>query len=140
MHRWTGFSSPESVTDKLIVMVLAIVLFVVMMSAILWLIDRPKFPNWLIVVGFLGPVTIALVVGLLYPACDTVWRSFQVSPVALGHNGKPIINPKTGQRTTELGFSLDNYKQVFTDPSFQKVLINTVLWVILVPVWPRSSG
>ena len=110
------------------------------MALILWLIDRPKVPNWLVVVGFLGPVTIALVVGLLYPALSTVYRSFQVSQVALGPDGKPIINPQTGQRSTELAFSLDNYTKFFTDPGFQKVLINTVLWVILVPVVATVFG
>ena len=39
------FLNPTSVTDKLIVMVIAIVLFVAIMSLILWLIDRPKVPT-----------------------------------------------------------------------------------------------
>ena len=38
---------PTTVSDKLISMVVAIVLFVAVMSLILWLIDRPKIPNWL---------------------------------------------------------------------------------------------
>ena len=134
------FLEPESVTDKLIVMVFAIVLFVAIMSAILWLIDRPEVPNWLVVVGFLGPVTIAMAIGLLYPALGTICRSFQVSATALGANGKPIINPNTGQKTTELTFSLANYEKIFTDPTFQKVLLNTVLWVILVPLLATAFG
>src|SRR5664279_5964925 len=134
------FLNPTSVADKLIVMVIAIVLFVAIMGLILWLIDRPNVPNWLVVVGFLGPVTIALVIGLFYPALGTVWRSFQVSQTAIGPDGKPIINPNTGQKTTELGFSLTNYQTVFTDPNFQKVLINTVWWVVLVPVLATFFG
>jgi alpha-glucoside transport system permease protein len=134
------FLKPESVTDKLLVMVLAILLFVVVLSAILWVIDRPKVPLWVIVAGFLGPVTIALVVGLFYPAASTAWRSFQVSSVVLGENGKPIIDRTTGQRSTALSFSLDNYKEVFTDPNFQKVLINTALWVVLVPIIATVFG
>jgi alpha-glucoside transport system permease protein len=134
------FLNPTSVSDKLIVMVIAIVLFVAIMGLILWLIDRPNIPNWLVVVGFLGPVTIALVVGLLYPALGTVWRSFQVSQTAVGPDGKPVINPSTGQKTSELAFSLNNYQTVFTDPSFQKVLINTVWWVILVPILATGFG
>ncbi len=132
--------NPTTVSDKLISMVVAIVLFVAVMSLILWLIDRPKLPLWVVVVGFLGPVTIALAVGLLYPALSTVWRSFQVSQVAIGANGKPIINPQTGQRTTELVFSVDNYTKIFSDPAMQKVLINTVLWVVLVPVVATLFG
>jgi alpha-glucoside transport system permease protein len=131
---------PTSVSDKLLSMVVAIVLFVGIMALILWLIDRPKVPLWLIVVGFLGPVTVALVVGLLYPAIGTLVRSFQVSEIALGANGKPIINPQTGQRTSELAFSVDNYTKIFTDPAMQKVLINTVLWVVLVPLIATAFG
>src|SRR6478735_6602849 len=134
------FLNPTSVSDKLIVMVVAIVLFVAIMAAILWLIDRPNVPNWLVVVGFLGPVTIAMVIGLLYPALGTVYRSFQVSQAAVGPDGKPVINPNTGQKTSELAFSLANYDKVFTDPAFQKVLLNTVWWVILVPVVATAFG
>jgi alpha-glucoside transport system permease protein len=80
------------------------------------------------------------VVGLLYPAIGTLVRSFQVSEIALGANGKPIINPQTGQRTSELAFSVDNYTKIFTDPAMQKVLINTVLWVVLVPLIATAFG
>jgi alpha-glucoside transport system permease protein len=134
------FLRPDTVFDKLRGMVVAILIFVVVLSAILWLIDRPKVPNWLVVVGFLGPVTIAIAAGLLYPALSTTYRSFQVSSVVLGPEGKPIIDRATGQRSTELSFSLDNYTTVFTDPDFQKVLINTALWVILVPVIATGFG
>jgi len=134
------FLRPESVFDKLLVMVVAILLFVVIMSVILWVIDRPKVPTWVVVFGFLGPVTIALIIGLLYPAMATAYRSFQVSSVVLGENGKPIIDRTTGQRSTELAFSFDNYTRIFSEPSFQKVLINTALWVILVPIIATGFG
>ena len=58
------FLSPTSVSDKLIAMVVAIVLFVAIMGGILWIIDRPKIPNWLVVIGFLGPVTLFMAIGL----------------------------------------------------------------------------
>jgi alpha-glucoside transport system permease protein len=132
--------NPTSVTEKLLIMVVAIALFVGVMALILYLIDRPRVPNWLVVVGFLGPVTLAIALGLLYPALGTVWRSFQVSQAAVGPDGKPIINPNTGQKTSELAFSFANYDKVFTDPNFQKVLINTVWWVILVPVVATAFG
>jgi alpha-glucoside transport system permease protein len=134
------FLRPESTFDKLLVMVVAILLFVVIMSLILWVIDRPGVPTPVVVFGFLGPVTIALIVGLLYPALSTTYRSFQVSSVVLGPDGNPIINRTTGQRSTELAFSLQNYQTVFTDPGFQKVLINTALWVILVPLVATGFG
>jgi len=131
---------PESIPEKFLGMFLAIVLFIAIMSLILWIIDRPKVPNWLVVVGFLGPVTIAMAIGLFYPALITAYRSFQVSETALGPDGKPIINPTTGQKSSELTFSLSNYTKIFTDPGFQKVLINTVWWVILVPVVATTIG
>jgi len=134
------FFRPESVTDKLLVMVVAVVIFVLVMSLILWVIDRPNVPNWVVVLGFLGPVTLFMAIGLLYPALGTVLRSFQVTQVAVGPDGKPIINPQTGQRASELGFSLANYEKIFTDPAFQKILINTALWVILVPVLATGFG
>ena len=134
------FLSPTSVSDKLIAMVVAILLFVAIMGGILWVIDRPKIPNWLVVIGFLGPVTLFMAIGLLYPALGTVYRSFQVSQTAFDPGGKPIINPQTGQRSTELVFSLSNYQKIFTDPAFQKVLINTVFWVVLVPVLATLIG
>ncbi len=132
--------NPTTVSDKILSMILAIVLFIAIMGLILWLIDRPKVPLWVVVAGFLGPVTIALVVGLFYPAIKTIVTSFQVSQVAVGANGKPIINPQTGQRTTEQVFSFDNYTKIFTDPAFQKVLLNTVYWVVLVPVIATLFG
>ncbi len=111
------------------------------MALILWLIDRPNIPNWLVVVGFLGPGDDRVGRRPVLPGAQArSYRSFQVSQTALGPDGKPIINPQTGQKTTELAFSLANYQTVFTDPSFQKVLINTVWWVILVPVLATAFG
>ena len=106
------FLRPESFVDKILVMIVAVLLFVVVLSAILWLVDREKTPKWLVAVGFIGPVTLALIIGLLYPALKTVYRSFQVSSVVRGENGKPIIDRQTGQRQTELTFSFDNYGTV----------------------------
>lgn len=131
---------PETVGEKFLGMFLAIILFIAIMSLILWIIDRPKIPTWVVVTGFLGPVTVALAIGLFYPALNTVWRSFQVSQTAVGPDGKPIINPQTGQKSSELAFSLDNYTKVFTESGFQKVLLNTVWWVVLVPVVATAFG
>lgn len=134
------FLQPSTTTDKLIVMVVAIVLFVAIVGLILYAIDRPRIPNWVVVLGFLGPVTIALAVGLLYPAIGTVVKSFQTVQTAVGPNGKSVINPNTGQKMTEKIFGLGNYDRIFTDPSFQKILVNTALWVILVPLVSTLIG
>ena len=81
------------------------------------------------------------VVGLFYPALGTVYRSFQVSQTAFGPDGKPIINPQHRAEDDRAGFQPHQLPTVFTDPNFQKVLINTVL--VGDPGagrWPPRSG
>ncbi|TFV66830.1 UNVERIFIED_ORG: sugar ABC transporter permease [Bacillus sp. AZ43] len=103
-------------------MVVAIVLFVVVMGAILFAVDRPRrIPNWVVVAGFLAPTGILLIVGLVYPALRTIWGSF------LNGDGSEFVG-------------LDNYQTVFTEDSFQTVLRNTVLWVVLVPLVTTGLG
>jgi alpha-glucoside transport system permease protein len=107
---------------KFALMVVAIVLFTVVMGAILFAVDRPKrVPNWVVAAGFLGPTLILLLVGLVYPALSTIKGSFY------NKNGSKFIG-------------LDNYATVFTTDSFQTVLRNTVLWVVLVPLVTTGLG
>ncbi|MCW2741175.1 MAG: carbohydrate transporter rane protein [Blastococcus sp.] len=107
---------------KLALMVVAILLFTVVMGAILFAVDRPKrVPNWVVVAGFLGPTLILLLVGLVYPALSTIKGSFY------NKNGSTFVG-------------LDNYATVFTTDSFQTVLRNTVLWVVLVPLVTTGLG
>ena len=74
------------------------------MSLILWLIDRPNVPNWLVVVGFLGPVTIAHGRRSAVPgARHRVSARSRSAQAAVGPDGKPIINPQTGQRDVGAG-------------------------------------
>ena len=130
--------NPTSAGDKLLVMVVAIVIFVALVGLILWAIDRPKIPNWVVVLGFLGPVTLALLGGLFYPAVGTVIRSFQKIQNVIGPDGKRIL--VNGKVTTEKVFGLDNYGRIFTEDGFQRVLLNTVAWVILVPLLATGFG
>ncbi|MEO5832131.1 MAG: sugar ABC transporter permease [Nakamurella sp.] len=130
--------SPTSIGEKLLIMVVAILIFVAIVGLILWAIDRPKIPNWVVVFGFLGPVTIALAGGLLYPAVGTVVRSFQKIENVLGPDGKRIL--VSGKVTTKNVFGLDNYSRIFSEEGFQRVLLNTVAWVVLVPLLATSFG
>jgi len=130
--------SPSSAGEKLLVMVVAILIFVALVGLILWAIDRPKIPNWVVVLGFLGPVTIALAGGLLYPAVGTVIRSFQKIQNVVGPDGKRVI--VKGKVSTENVFGFDNYSRIFTEDGFQRVLLNTVAWVILVPLLATGFG
>ncbi len=113
---------PDGPADKFILMAIAILLFVVVMGLILFLVDRPKnAPRWFVVVGFVGPAVLAIAFGLVYPALATMWSSL------FNKNGSEFI-----------GF--DNYVTAVTQPAFQVVLRNTVLWIVLVPLLSTVLG
>jgi alpha-glucoside transport system permease protein len=114
------------VSEKLLAMLFAIVLFVVVMSAILVAVDRRTWfgwqvPRWLVAGGFLGPAVLMLGFGLIYPALRTVYQSFF-------------------DRTSENFVGLDNYLTVFTQDGFQTVLRNTMIWVLVVPIASTFIG
>ncbi|GEO93926.1 carbohydrate ABC transporter permease [Kocuria turfanensis] len=111
----------DTTAEKLLVMCVAILLFVGVTAAVLWLVDRPSLPRWVPLVGFLGPAVALLVFGLLYPAARTVLGSFQAR-----------------DRQTWVG--LDNYRTILTEDGFQTVLLNTALWVLLVPTVATAVG
>ena len=119
-HSWLSkmLFSPSTVGQKIFVMFLAIVVFVVVMGLILWLVDRPKVPNGVLVAGFIGPVVIALGGGLLWTGITTIINSFR------GASG-------SGDPAGWVGFA--NYANVFSGPN-TKMLINTVVWIIVVPI------
>ena len=122
-------------------MIVAVLLFALVMGGIILAVDRKRIPNWLLVTGFLGPVVLVLGFGRFYPAVKTLWTSFTKTQDALGPDGKKIINPLTGQVTKEEVFSgFQNYGKIFTDDALQKVLLNTALWVILVPLVATAVG
>lgn len=112
----------ETVVEKLVVMLFAVMLFVVVMGAILYAVDRPKnVPRWLVIAGFLGPTLLMLSFGLIYPAARTIYESFF-------------------DRTGETFVGLQNYTTAFTQDEFQLVLRNTAIWVFLVPVAATLIG
>lgn len=112
---------PETVPEKLLVMVFAIALFALVMGAVLAIVDRPRLPKWVPVSGYLGPALILIVFGLLWPGILTIRNSFY---------------DRLGQ-----GFvGLDNYVIIFTDAGFIQVLVNTFWWVVLVPLVATGLG
>ncbi|WP_299038673.1 carbohydrate ABC transporter permease [uncultured Pseudokineococcus sp.] len=116
------FLDAETTAHKLALMVLAIALFALVMGAILFAVDKPKrVPQWVVVLGFLGPPVLLLLVGLVYPALRTLVGSFQ------GRDGEDFVG-------------VDNYAAVFTNPELLLVLRNTVLWVVLVPLVATLFG
>ena len=111
--------------EKFIQMLIAIVLFYGVMAAILLLTQRLRSRNGERVqaAAFLGPSLLLIGVGLLYPACVTVWQSL---------HGSAIFNPPF--------VGLDNYKELFTNKQQITVLRNTLFWVVLTPILATAIG
>jgi len=108
--------------QKLTMMVIAIVLFVSIMTLILSVVERIRnMPNSLVAMFFLAPTLVGLGFGLVFPGLDTLRRS------VLDRNGKEFIG-------------LDNYITAFTEDQFQVVLRNTAIWVITVPIVATLIG
>jgi alpha-glucoside transport system permease protein len=115
------FLSAESTAHKFLLMFLVMALFIIVMGAILFAVDRPRLPRWVPIIGFLGPAVLLILFGLVYPAIVTVRESFYD---AAGN--------------TAVG--LANYETIFTNSQFLIVLRNTALWVFLVPLVATAFG
>ena len=107
---------------KILLMLIAIVLFVALMGIILFVVDRPRNPpRWFIGFGFVGAALLLLTLGLVYPAIRT------------------LINSVMNRNSTEfIGF--DNYVRAFSEPQFLVVLGNTALWVLVAPIVATFVG
>jgi alpha-glucoside transport system permease protein len=109
-------------SSKLLLMVIAILMFAAVMTVILISADRAKrVPNWAVALAFLGPAALMLALGLLYPAIRTIRESFF-----------------DRQSANYIGW--DNYVDIFTQDGFQLVLRNTLIWVIIVPIVSTFIG
>jgi alpha-glucoside transport system permease protein len=107
---------------KLLLMVIAIVLFVALMGIILFVVDRPRNPpRWFIAGGFVGAALLLLTLGLVYPAIRTIINSF------MNRNSTEFVG-------------LANYAQAFTESRFLIVLGNTALWVLVAPLVATFFG
>jgi alpha-glucoside transport system permease protein len=114
--------SPTSTGGKLGLMMLAIAMFVAVMGIVLFGVDRAsRLPTWMVAAAFLGLPVIILLLGLLYPAIRTMRESFF-------------------DRTSENFIGFDNYVEVFSEDTFQKVLTNTLIWVFIVPIVATFIG
>lgn len=113
---------PSTDLQKLLLMVIAILLFVAVVGLVLFLTNLPKhMPSWGVAATFLFPAIILICFGLIYPAIVTFKNSFY------GRDG-----------TQGVGWA--NYIQIFTEPQFLRVLLNSVLWTILVPLLSTAVG
>jgi alpha-glucoside transport system permease protein len=116
------FLDATTAGHKLALMVIAIVLFALVMGVILLAVDKStRVPPWVVAAGFVGPSLALLGLGLVYPALRTVQSSF------MSADGSEFVG-------------LANYATVFTEDTFQVVLRNTVLWVVIVPLASTLFG
>ncbi|PWD51435.1 ABC transporter permease [Serinibacter arcticus] len=113
---------PDDTAGKLLVMVLAILLFAGVMALILFAVDRSsRTPRWVLATAFVGPAILLVSVGLVYPGILTILNSF-----------------KNTNGTEWVGF--DNYATAFGEGAFQLVLRNSAIWVIAVPLVATAIG
>ncbi|QAY72106.1 sugar ABC transporter permease [Agromyces protaetiae] len=100
---------------------LGLAVFAAIIGLILFFIDKaPKRGRdyWQLV-GFLAPAMIFLVIGLVYPALRTSVLAFQTN------NGD---------------WTFDNFVWAFTQPAALRTLLNTVIWVAIVPLFSTAVG
>lgn len=112
-------------SEKLIQMGIAVALFFGAMAVILLLTAKLRSRNGERVqaAAFVLPALLLITVGLLYPAGRTIYRSFY---------GASIFEaPFVG---------MENYVELFTDPTQLEVLRNTLLWVVLTPIVATAIG
>jgi len=94
---------------------------------------RGKIRDKVQLIVLISPVLFLLAVGLIYPAFDTIWLSF--------NEVVKQPDPVTGIYTTVTQFSgLENYKFALTDPTMQRTILNTMLWMVLVPALSTGIG
>jgi alpha-glucoside transport system permease protein len=101
----------------------ALGLFALFIAVLLFVVSRVRgrASERAYAVGFVGPAMLMLAVGLIYPAILTVIGSF-----------------KNAKGTTWVGFQ--NYVTLFSEPEYQRVLFNTFVWTLLVPIAATAIG
>jgi alpha-glucoside transport system permease protein len=106
---------------KILQVVMGLAVFAAVIGLLVFLIDKaPKRGRdyWQLV-GFLAPAIILLAIGLIYPAIRTTGLAFL---------------DKTGD------FSWANFIWLFTQPAALRTLVNTIIWVALVPTLSTALG
>ena len=108
--------------EKIVQVGLGIAVFAAVIGLILFLADKaPKRSKDLVqLVVFLAPAIILLAIGLIYPAVRT-------SILAFSNKAGDLIG-------------LDNFAWIFTQPDAVRVVINTLIWVVCVPLISTVVG
>jgi alpha-glucoside transport system permease protein len=106
---------------KILQLVLGLVVFAGIVGLLIFFIDKaPKKGRdyWHLAI-FLTPAILLLIIGLVYPAVRTTGLAF------LNNSGD---------------FTWNNFIWMFTQPAAIRTLINTVVWVLLVPTLATGIG
>ncbi len=101
----------------------AIGVFVVVLGTIFFLAGKiqGKASRRVAIVVFVGPALILLLAGLIIPAFRTIMFSF-MDPDSLNFVG------------------LDNYRWMFEDPNVAVIMRNTILWLLVTPIFTTALG
>lgn len=109
----------SSPAEKILVMVFAVALFAAVMALVLFASE--KLPRWMPAIGLLLPAVLMLAFGLVWPAFRTIVESFYDAA------GRESVG-------------VSNYFTIFTEPSFQVILLNTAAWTVVVPLLSTIFG
>jgi len=106
---------------KILQVVLGLAIFAAVVGLLIFFIDKApkKGRDYWQLAGFLAPAMLFVAVGLVYPAIRTGVLAFQDS---------------SGDWT------MDNFVWTFTQPAAVRSLINTIIWVLLVPTVSTAIG
>jgi alpha-glucoside transport system permease protein len=109
--------------EKILQMVEVLALFAVVFGLLLFLVSkvRGRGSEPAFAIAFVGPALLMIGVGLVYPAVLTIFDSFRNA------RGDAFVG-------------LDNYVNIFTTPEYQRVLLNTMIWVLIVPFAATGIG
>ena len=113
----------EVIGPNFLLLLVSLIAFAAVVYAVFLLGARAslKAQEWMRYLVFLGPASLLLLIGLIYPAIRTIILSFM-------------------DKKSENFIGFDNYIWAFTLPEIQIVLRNTIVWVILVPVVSTVIG
>jgi alpha-glucoside transport system permease protein len=108
--------------DKLVQVGLGLAVFAAVVGLVLFLADKaPKRAKDRVQLAvFLAPAVILLAIGLIYPAIRT-------SVLAFSNKAGDLIG-------------LDNFAWIFTQPDAVRTVLNTIVWVICVPLVSTAIG
>lgn len=112
-----------STGEKFAQMLIAVGLFFAVVAIILLTTQRLRSRRGELAqsAAFILPAVALIGVGLVYPAIVTIYNSFR-------------------SRNLQEFVGFENYQTIFTDDAQVQVLINTVLWVVLVPLFSTGIG